>query len=173
MKLAFILMAALACFADDRTCYAGDRLVGDVYTRHSSACQLATGGCEPWKQPHRLSWQHDLSDTLSTDAGVGTNSYGNLSANLGLLWQPVKLGFLRGGVFAALASGYTCEQLRTCVLAGGLVATAELDRAVLQAVYVPAIKRGGYLGRAATCRIVVLTICANEGVAGMRPIGTA
>lgn len=143
MKLAFTIMAALACLADDRTCYAADRLVGDVYTYHSSHCQDAYAKvCEPWGQPHRLSWQHDVSSDWSTDIGIGTNSYGKLSANAGMIYQPIQIGPVRAGVFASLVSGYNRRQLRTCVVAGGFLSTIEVERVVFQVMYVPAIGRG-------------------------------
>lgn len=145
MKLALTIMAALACLSYDRTCLAADRLVGDIYTKHSSPCEEAYSKvCNRWGQPHRLSWEHDLSTdgAFSSDVGIGTNSYGNLSLNIGGLWQPVKIGPVRAGVFASLVSGYTCEQLRTCVIVAGLAGTYEWEKAVIQVLYVPAVGQG-------------------------------
>lgn len=125
------------------SCHAADYLVFDSYTKHSSVCQEAySKTCEPWKQPRRVSWQHDFDNSLTSDIGIGTNSYGKLSANIGGMWQPLELGIVKAGVFAAVVSGYSCEQLKTCVIAGGVVATVVFKTGTLQLLYVPAIGGG-------------------------------
>jgi hypothetical protein len=139
MKTITALLLALASFSAS----ASDRIMVDTYTGHSSYCQDSYSAiCEPWKQPRRLSWQHDLSRDLSTDIGLGTNSYGKESASAGLLYLPFHLGAVQAGAFAAVVSGYTCDQLKTCMLAAGEAVSVKMGSAVMQVLYVPAIGGG-------------------------------
>jgi hypothetical protein len=62
--------------------------------------------------------------------------------NIGGMWQPIHIGPVRAGAWASLVSGYTCEQLRTCVIAAGLVGTMDYGPARLQVMYVPAVGQG-------------------------------
>lgn len=138
-----LIVLAMLCAAMSPRCYAEDRLMADAYTKHSSVCRTAyREPCERWEQPRRLSWQHDITEYLSSDVGVGTNSYGRLSANIGALYQPINLGPIKAGIFGAIASGYTCKELRTCYLVGGLVATARAGNSYAQVLYVPSIGDG-------------------------------
>jgi hypothetical protein len=41
-----------------------------------------------------------------------------------------------------VVSGYTCEQVKTCVLAGGLIGSMKLGKVVAQVMYVPAFGKG-------------------------------
>jgi hypothetical protein len=124
--------------------HAQTAIVADTYTKHSSDCQEAySKTCEPWQQPRRVSIQHNLTETITADVGFGTNSYGKFSASVGALYQPLQTKYLKAGVFAALVSGYTCEQLRTCFVAGGLAATiTPNDRVFVQILFVPAVGDG-------------------------------
>jgi len=134
-----ILAAAIIC----TNAHAADAILIDTYTRHTSECQQAYSvSCEPWKQPRRVSWQHDLSESWSTDIGTGTNSYGAKSANVGAMWQPLRYGAIKAGLWASIVTGYDCNQLRTCIVAGGVVSSVVVGRVVIQALYVPAIGDG-------------------------------
>ena len=132
MKLILILVV-LACLSQAHNCLAADRIMVDAYTHHSSG---------EWKRPNRMSWQHDLTEDLASDIGAGHNSYGKLSFNAGLIYQPLKVGSLSAGAFVSLVSGYTCEQLKTCAVAGGLIASYEVGTVTMQVLYVPAISDG-------------------------------
>ena len=131
-------LIALSCAA-----FAEDRLMADTYTKHSSVCQTSYGKtCERWQQPHRLSWQHDFDNDLSSDIGIGTNSYGKLSANIGGMWLPLKAGPVSFGAFGALATGYDCNQLRTCFIVGGVASSVVMGGLTMQVLYVPAVGGG-------------------------------
>ena len=118
-----------------------DAIVWDSYTRHSSDCSAATsnGHCEPWKQPHRLSFQHALNEDWTLDLGAGVNSYHKTSVSAGVLYQPLALGDMRAGVFVAAASGYTRQQLRTGFLLGGAILSWQIGGMVMQVLRVPAV----------------------------------
>jgi len=138
MKILIVLSAFVAISA-----HAEDRMMVDVYTKHSSVCQTAYAKtCERWQQPHRLSIQRDFDNDLSSDIGIGTNSYGKLSASLGVMWLPLKAGPVSFGAFGALATGYDCNQLRTCFIVGGVASSIVMDELVLQVLYVPAVGSG-------------------------------
>jgi hypothetical protein len=142
MKHIIALLIA-GCVIGDTRCYADDRLMLDAYTKHSSDCQYAYAKtCQRWDQPRRLSWQHDFTDSLSSDVGFGTNSYGAGSANIGAAWQPLHAGPVKVGAFVSYVTGYTCAQLKTCNVFGGAIATVQIKRAVVELMYVPAIGSG-------------------------------
>ena len=138
MKTLVVLLAFIALSA-----HAEYRIMADAYTKHSSVCQTAYDKtCERWEQPHRLSWQRDFENDLSSDVGIGTNSYGKLSASIGGMWLPVKAGPISFGAFGALATGYNCNQLRTCVIVGGVASSVVVGRLTMQVLFVPAIGDG-------------------------------
>lgn len=133
-----IMAAAILC----ANAQAADRIMIDTYTRHTSDCQPASVLCDPWKQPRRVSWQHDLSESWATDIGAGTNSYGAKSANVGAMWQPIAREGIKAGLWAAFVTGYTREQLRTRFVAAGAVLTVSHSGLGLQLLYVPPVGRG-------------------------------
>lgn len=138
MKKLTALLALLALSAQ-----AEDRVMADMYTKHSSVCRTAyQAPCERWLQPRRMSLQRDFEHDLTADIGIGTNSYGRPSVSLGGLWQPVGVGGLKAGLFGAVVSGYTCQELRTCAVVAGLVASATAGKSVVQVLYVPSVGDG-------------------------------
>jgi hypothetical protein len=142
MKNLFSL-SIIFCALFANRCYADDRLMLDLYTKHSSPCQYAYAKtCEPWQQPRRMSWQHDFTESLSSDIGLGTNSYGNGSASFGAAWKPIHVAGVRAGVWAAYATGYTCAQLKTCSIVGGVIASTQSGKQAFDLLYVPAIGSG-------------------------------
>ena len=132
-----ILAAAIVC----TNAHAADTILIDTYTKHSDECQSGIETCEPWKQPRRVSWQHDISESWSMDIGAGTNSHGTKSANIGALWQPIGREGIKAGLWAAFVTGYTRDQLRTRFVAAGAVLTASYRGAALQLVYAPEFGR--------------------------------
>ena len=125
-----------------KTVHAEDRIVFDSYTKHSSDCQYAYAKtCKQWEQPKRVSWQRTYGD-FATDLGAGSNSYGKTSYNAGGMYLPIHVGNVRMGAFGSFVSGYNCNQLKTCFIAGGVVADYSADGIVMQVLYVPAIGGG-------------------------------
>lgn len=140
--VAFLWALVLGEFIWIKTAHAEDRIIFDAYTKHSSDCQEAySKTCNPWEQPKRVSWQRTYGDFV-TDLGAGTNSYGKTSYNAGGMYLPIHIGNVRMGAFGSLVSGYNCDQLKTCFIAGGVVADYSADGFVVQALYVPAVGGG-------------------------------
>jgi hypothetical protein len=143
MKDRMWLSVLFACFLCSTRCYADDRLMLDLYTKHSSDCQYAYAKtCEPWQQPRRMSWQHDFTESLSSDIGMGSNSYGNASVSLGAAWKPIHVAGIRAGVWGSYVTGYTCAQLKTCNVVGGAIASFYAGKIAIDLMYVPAIGDG-------------------------------
>lgn len=140
--VAFVWALVAIEFIWIKSAHAEDRLVFDAYTKHSSHCQDAySKTCTPWEQPKRLSWQHEVGDFI-TDIGAGTNSYGKASYNVGGMYLPIRYGNVRMGTFGSFVTGYSCEQLKTCVIAGGVLLDYKYGDTVIQVLYVPAIGGG-------------------------------
>jgi hypothetical protein len=133
----------VAMLLSSGVCVAEDRIMLDAYTKHTSECQSSYAKkCEPWQQPHRISWQHDFNETLSTDVGFGTNSYGGGSMHMGGAYKPLKLGTFSAGVWGVYATGYTCAQLKTCNMLGGAVLSGQIGKGRWDVLWVPAIGNG-------------------------------
>ncbi len=113
--------------------YASDYLLVDAYTHHTGPCVHRTK-CD---QPHWLDWQHMVNDDLSTDIGLGTNSYSRFSAVAGLKYEPLHIGALKFGGFAGLASGYRSDEVPTRPLVAGLSSTLIYHEFTAQVLYVP------------------------------------
>jgi hypothetical protein len=107
-------------------------IIVDAYTRHTGNCVAMK--C---KQPTRVSYQYDYSKYVLTDIGYGHNSYGRDSFNIGAAVTPVVIGQMKLGVFATAISGYSCKELKTCWIAGGLTGILDVERVRVQAIYTP------------------------------------
>jgi hypothetical protein len=117
--------------------FATDALVVDAYT--FSADRSVDGG---WNRSGQLSWEHESSDTVTTGIGIGPNVFGKMSISAGAKWEPMQIWRIKYGLWGALVTGYTCDQLKTCAVVGGLVATAIFGHIEVEILHVPRIGNG-------------------------------
>ena len=86
-----------------------------------------------------LGVEYSLRDDLRLVGGGYRNSYRRASLYAGAAWQPVEILGARVGVLGGLVNGYPIHEGRVGPFAG-LVASAEIDRAGFNVIFMPKVR---------------------------------